>query len=146
MLQPAGTRPVLRAASPHCGLGPVAGLTLPQIHPAITPRPTAHSAFSTVWSPSVNKLQCTDRRRKAQRREARQRAQGQSQDRPNLFRDLQGAPTSLPAQASSLLLLSHCPCQPPDRLSLHSSPGTWTGPYKAGHDPGEPRSQGVNTY
>ena len=112
MLQPAGTRPVLRAASPHCGLGPVAGLTLPQIHPAITLRPTAHSAFSTVWSPSMNKLQRTDRRRKAQRREARQLAQGQSQDRPHLFQDLQGAPTSLPTQASSccsypIALVSH---------------------------------------
>lgn len=52
--------------------------------PAITPRPTDHSAFSTFWSLLMIGLPCTDGRRRVQRREARQLVKGQSQDRSNL--------------------------------------------------------------
>lgn len=69
------SRPGLRAAAPHWGLGPGAQLKPPQVHPAIIPRPTDHSAFSTFWSLLMIRLPCTDGRT-VQRGEARQLVQG----------------------------------------------------------------------
>lgn len=81
------------------------GLPLSPIHPAMTPKAYCPLSIFHFLETLMIKLQCTDGRRKAQRGQA-------TCPRPHrieiglVLRSAE-APISLPAQASSLLLLSH---------------------------------------